>query len=131
MLTAVHRHSDLSSGIRSDEGSFDPIFRVAYPIERVESLIPIFPSYCADQSFDKGMRHGNLGNGLDLRHFENSEIGVPMTARCLHLTNARWKLRAVEGFRTTDRAPSGPNKREIITRRWTKSMARLRIIETS
>ena len=38
----------------------------------------VLPSNRADQPFHKGMGPGNVGHGLDLGYFQDSQIGLPL-----------------------------------------------------
>src|SRR5262245_16042498 len=40
-----------------------------------QQLVQTLAADCADESLDKGMRPGNIGNGLDFCNAEDSEVG--------------------------------------------------------
>ncbi len=41
-------------------------------------MVEVLSSYCADQSFDEGMRQRDIRYSLDLRNLDNPEIGFPL-----------------------------------------------------
>jgi len=43
-----------------------------------QRAIQILASNRADQPFHKGMEHGNIGDGFDLGHLQDPEIGLPL-----------------------------------------------------